>query len=74
MGSLPEHGLGELRSPAQALADLVDKFNCMARNHPELPVLARMIRELAEEIIQRKGGQMLREARAPARDTGLGLC
>ena len=34
----------ELRSPAKALADLVDKFNSMARNDPQLLMLARMIR------------------------------
>jgi hypothetical protein len=47
----------ELRSPAQALADLLDKFDCMAGNNPELPVLERMILQLAEEIVLRKRAQ-----------------
>jgi hypothetical protein len=53
MGHLPENALGTLRTPAQALADLLAKFHRSARNHPDLPRLARMIQELAEEIALR---------------------
>jgi hypothetical protein len=55
MGHLPDRVLNELRSPARALADLVEKFNKTARNHPDLPKMARMIRLLSEEIALRGG-------------------
>jgi hypothetical protein len=64
----------ELRSPAQALADLVDKFNRTARNDPQLLMLARMIRQLTEEIILRKRARILVRERASRRDIELGLC
>jgi hypothetical protein len=64
----------ELRSPAKALADLVDKFNSMARNDPQLLMLARMIRELSEEIILRKRVRILVKERASRRDAEWGLC
>jgi hypothetical protein len=64
----------EFRSPAEALADLVDKFNRTARNDPQLLMLARMIRQLTEEIILRKRARILVRERASRRDAELGLC
>jgi hypothetical protein len=59
MGRLSENVLDELRSPAAALAELVDRFNTVANNHPDLPLLARMIRQLTDEIVSRRGVRVL---------------
>jgi hypothetical protein len=74
MERLPNTIPDEFRSPAEALADLVDKFNRTARNDPQLLMLARMIRQLTEEIILRKRARILVRERASWRDAELGLC
>jgi hypothetical protein len=55
MGRLPKNALAECRSPAQALADLVGKFQGISPDHPELPKLARMIWLLSDHIAGRRG-------------------
>jgi hypothetical protein len=55
MGRLPENVLGERRSPAQALADLVEKYHRTVLDHPVRPKLARMIQQLRAEIAYRTG-------------------
>jgi hypothetical protein len=74
MGRSPQNALTALRSPTRALADLVDKFNTSAGNHPDLPRMARMIRQLADEIALRRGPRVSPNARAAQRDRELGLC
>jgi hypothetical protein len=54
MGRLPENALEERRSPVEALVDLIDKFNGVAANHPDLPKLARMIAALFDHIADRR--------------------
>jgi hypothetical protein len=62
MGRLPENALSELRSPAKALADLVEAFNNLASDHPDLQRLAQMIGHLAEEIaLRRSAGEPVAE-------------
>jgi hypothetical protein len=53
MGRLPKDVLSQLRSPPEALADLMAKFDSTGRNHPQRPLLERMIRQLETEISQR---------------------
>jgi len=53
MGSFTDDQLGECRTRGQALADLVETLNKTGPNNPRLPMLARMIRQLAEEIAAR---------------------
>ena len=53
MGRLPADTLNEVRSPARALADLIETFETLASDHPALPRLAQMIRQLADEIVRR---------------------
>jgi hypothetical protein len=81
MGSFSENTLRDLRSQGQALADLVEKFNRTGINNPRLPMLARMIRQLTEEIVlQRTRATSLGRAppavdrRSAALDAELGLC
>ena len=50
MGRLPENVLNELRSPARALRDLIDKYEGMPSDQPTRFALGRMIRQLAGEI------------------------
>jgi hypothetical protein len=53
MGRLPENILTELRTPARALCDLVERHQRLAVNDPKRSELGRMIRELASEITGR---------------------
>jgi hypothetical protein len=53
MGEFENEFLHRLRTPQQALADLVDKYGTMHRDHPERLVLARMIDQLESEIALR---------------------
>jgi hypothetical protein len=59
MGRLSDNILGELRSMAKALTDLVEKHNGIAVDHPERSALALMIRRLQGEIA-------FRQSRPPA--------
>jgi hypothetical protein len=72
MGHLPESILSELRSPARALADLIDKFNSTVHNHPDLPKMAQMIRVLSAEIALRHGS--FDENAVTRSEAALGLC
>ena len=55
MGEFQNQFLQRLRTLQQALADLLAKFSAMHQDHPERPVLARMIRQLESEIALRSG-------------------
>ncbi|HEV2187978.1 MAG TPA: hypothetical protein VGR70_12265 [Stellaceae bacterium] len=46
--------LREIRSPVQALADLVTKVDTASPDHPHRPMWERMIRQLATEIELRR--------------------
>jgi len=72
MGRLPENALAARRSPTQALVDLVDKFNGIALDHPDLPKLARMIWLLSDHIAERRAAGMA-YSKAEARGGGFGL-
>jgi hypothetical protein len=62
-----------VRSPEKALADLVDKLDRVACRDPELPMLARMIRQLSEEIAVRSSLKALLKSRAAEAAAELGL-
>jgi len=66
MKRVPANVLHELRSPAKALADLLETFDRMAPDDPSLPRVARMIGLLAEEIARRR-----RVAGKPGAELGL---
>jgi hypothetical protein len=68
MGRLPENVLCELRTLPHALADLRAKHNTLRRDHPERSGLARMIRQLSEEIAMRRGAPPRRKRGTAARD------
>ena len=55
MGEFQNQFLQRLRTLQQALTDLLAKFSAMHQDHPERPVLARMIRQLESEIALRSG-------------------
>jgi hypothetical protein len=54
MGEFRNEFLHRVRSLQQAQADLVAKHRTMHDEHPERPVLARMIQELELEIALRR--------------------
>ena len=68
------HPLSQLRSPAKALADLVDKLEKLAHHHPDLPLLCRMIPQLAEEIALRGSMKALLKGASDGVGCGVGPC
>ena len=55
MEQLSNATLGRIRTPAQALTELVAKYRRLVANDPQRPMLARMIDQLEIEIAQRGG-------------------
>lgn len=53
MGEFQNQFLQRVRTLHQALADLLAKFSGLHQDHPERPMLARMIRQLESEIALR---------------------
>jgi len=74
MGSFPEGRLGDCRSQGEALADLVAKLKQTGANNPRLPILARMIQLLAEDMALRSRADTHEQLRLVAGSAEFGLC
>ena len=55
MQQCPNADLGRVRTPAQALTELVAKYRSLVASDPQRPMLARMIGQLETEIALRGG-------------------
>jgi hypothetical protein len=73
MGGFSAALISQRRSQTQALADLVAKLNRNGPDNPRLPVLARMIEQLAGEIALHADRRGLRKGRLAEPRAGLGL-
>jgi hypothetical protein len=56
---LTENVLSELRSPARALCDLIEKHERYPRDHPSRSGLGLMIRQLAVELTYLKSTSLV---------------
>jgi hypothetical protein len=80
MQTPPNAVLSRIRTPAQALTDLVAKHRRMVLNDPRRPLLTRMIGQLETEIVLRggmvvyAGGDVFGVTGSLSRDLILGWC